>query len=236
MTPSEIIPFIDLTSLNEKDDQKTIASLCEQAQKTGTASVCVHPKFASFCKKSYPSVPLAVVGQNFPWGEGVVSLSETLEAIEVPVDEVDMVANLDFAHKGEFDKIHNEIAFLAQKCQHRNILLKVILESGDPKNKHLIGKLSEISILSGADFIKTSTGKRGSGATLEAAEIILQKIAESKKPIGFKPSGGLKTYKDSLVYFELVEKKLGKKALTPQRFRLGASSLLRSLLTTPSHR
>ena len=229
-----MLPFIDLTSLNVKDDKQTIASLCEQAQKAKTASVCIHPKFASFCKQKYPSLSLAVIGQNFPWEEEAISLEQTLEAIQIPVNEIDMVANLFLAHKGDFDKLQKEIFFLAKKCHNRGILLKVILESGDPQHKHLVGKLSEISIDAGADFIKTSTGKSGTGATLDAAELILQKIAQSKKPVGFKPSGGLKTYDDALPYFKLTEKILGKKALTPKRFRLGASSLVSSLLELPN--
>lgn len=230
-TPRKMLEFIDLTSLNQDDCPSKIKSLCLQAKQAQTAAVCVHPQFAHYCKQTYPEIQLAVVGLNFPWEGHPISLEETLAALQVPVDEVDMAINLSLVHSQQMQAVYHEIHHLAEACHQRNITLKVILESGTLENMGLIPALSKLSIAAGADFIKTSTGKTAVGATLEAAYLILKSIAESSRRVGLKPSGGIKTYQDALSYFQLTYELLGVKAIHPQRLRIGASSLVNELLS-----
>ena len=228
--PRDMIPFVDLTSLNVDDNEQQIDSLCHKAQEWGTATVCVYPQFTSYCRKHYPQVPLAVVGQHFPWKNRPISLDETLKALDEGVNEVDMVINLEFIHSQQGQKAYEEIYFLAKQCHQRGAHLKVILESGGIDKMGLIAALAKMSIKAGADFIKTSTGKIATGATLEAGLLMLKSIKQSGKPIGLKPSGGIRTYEDALPYFQLAHAILGEEAITPRRFRLGASSLVKTLL------
>ncbi|MCY4644998.1 MAG: deoxyribose-phosphate aldolase [Bacteriovoracales bacterium] len=233
-TPQKMLSFIDLTSLGPDDDEDRIEALCQKALDVKAQAVCVYPKWASFCKSRYSEIKLAVVGQHFPTGDGRISLEETLSALEVPVDEVDMLIGPHLVWpRLEEEKIEREIEFLALRCHERGIVLKVILESGGLEGTGLIPVLSKISLRAGADFIKTSTGKTLKRASLEAAYLMLKSIEESDLPAGFKPSGGLRSYEQVLPYFQLAHAILGEKAIRPNRFRLGASSLADALLELP---
>ena len=110
--------------------------------------------------------------------------------------------------------------------------LKVIIESGELKDPVLIKRASEIAIEGGADFIKTSTGKVETNATLEAAEIMLKAIKDSGKEVGFKAAGGVKTAEDAAAYLALASDIMGPHWITPEHFRFGASSLLGNLIAT----
>ena len=228
--PKKILEFIDLTSLRGDEDEAQIHSLCLQAKKAKSAAICVYPQFARYCKKAHPEIQVAVVGPHFPRDNQRLSLEETQKALQVPVDEVDMVINPGLAHSLKFQGIYDEINHLAQECHKRNILLKVILETGSFEEMGLIPALSQLSIAAGADFIKTSTGKTPVGATLEAAYLMLGSIRKSGRPVGLKPSGGIGTYEDALPYFQLAHELLGEKAIHPNRLRIGASGLVKRLL------
>ena len=230
LSPQDMLPFVDLTSLGPDDDEQTVDSLCQQAQQSGVAGVCVYPQFAPYCKQHYPQISLAVVGQNFPGPSAPISLDETLQALEAGACEVDMVVNLELVRAGQTRQAQDEIGHLAGQCHGRGAHLKVILESGEIEDMGLISTLSQLSIEAGADFIKTSTGKTALGATLEACLLMLQSIQQSGRPVGLKPSGGIRTYEDALPYFQLAHALLGDQAICPQRFRLGASGLVRALL------
>jgi deoxyribose-phosphate aldolase len=108
--------------------------------------------------------------------------------------------------------------------------LKVILETGELKDSALIRRASELAIAGGADFIKTSTGKVAVNATLEAADIMLQAIRDSRKRVGFKPAGGIGSVADADLYLRLAETIMGPNWIMPSTFRFGASSLLDDIL------
>ena len=227
MAPRDMLPLIDLTSLSGDEEEREITSLCAKAVANRAAAVCVYPEWAGHCREYHPALKIVAVGQHFPRRKGAVSLEETLEAF--PVDEVDMVVNLPLLRAGKMREIHGEIDYLARHCHERGGLLKVILESGELDGESLAA-ISRLSIDAGADFIKTSTGKTGLGATVEAAYIMLESIRQSGRPVGFKPSGGIRRHGDALPYLQLAYEILGEEAIHPRRFRLGASSLLERLL------
>jgi deoxyribose-phosphate aldolase len=124
-----------------------------------------------------------------------------------------------------------------EACAAANVLLKVIIETGELKQAELIRKASEISIKAGADFIKTSTGKVPVNATLESAELMMTVIRDMGvgKTVGFKPAGGVRSAEDAQQYLQLAGRLLGEDWADARHFRFGASSLLASLLTTLGH-
>ena len=233
LSSREMISLVDWTSLNVDDDGEKIQRLCSKAEKIGPAAVCFDPQFLPPHFKQNHKTRVAVVGQNFPREQNAtISKQETLSALETGVDEVDMVVNLPLIARDEKEKAQDEIRSLAQECHRRGAVLKVIIESGlfEKTNKEMISTLSSLSIEAGADFIKTSTGKVPQGASIEAVELILKTIQQSKRPVGLKVSGGIKTYQQAMSYAVLTQQILGPDALTPDRFRIGASGLMDDLL------
>jgi len=128
---------------------------------------------------------------------------------------------------GEFQQVFDEIHAVKAICGKSH--LKVILETGELSQPHLIRKASELALLAGADFLKTSTGKTSPAATPEAAMIMLDTIAEyyqiTRRKVGFKPAGGIAEPADALIYFRLVKALCGESWLNPELFRIGASRL-----------
>jgi len=238
-TKKEICSFVDLTTLNAYDSIKSVNQFLESAieyEKQGfpVAAVCLFPNFSALSvdRLKDSSIKVAVVAGNFPNAQGFLStrLNECELALEAGVDEIDIVLNL-----GEFDDedyAHVVEEIKAFKGLMPNKKLKVILETGYLKTSERIKKASELAIEGGADFIKTSTGKDFSGATKEAVEVMAKVIAEQTKSnrVGLKISGGVRTYEDALAYFEIVEKHLGKDFMSPDKLRIGASSLVRNLI------
>lgn len=231
----QIISFIDLTSLNDTDTESTVHNLITAANKgiqgVKPAAICVHPTFTLYaCEQS--EVPIAVVAGCFPSGQTVLSAKEAeyRALAKTSVDEVDIVINRGLVFSENYEEIAKEIRAA------RNILsqkkLKVILESGQLNDQQL-KKVSEIAIQEDADFIKTSTGKSENGATPHAARImcetILHHFKSSQKKVGFKASGGIRTYEEAMRYVQVVKEVLGEKWLTPELFRIGASSLYKNL-------
>lgn len=227
----QLISFIDLTTLNDTDNESTIKELVEKANAgingTRPAAVCLFPNFGQFAK-SLTTLNVAVVGGCFPTGQTTTEakIAELKEIAKTNVDEVDIVINRGQMIAENYDYVANEIR--ASKDAIGNKHLKVILESGQLEDHH-IKKASSIAINNGADFIKTSTGKTAIGATPSAARIMCEEIKKSGKNIGFKPSGGIRTYEDANTYYEIVEEILGANWLSPNLFRIGASSLYDTL-------
>ncbi len=228
--PMDIPQFIDLTSLSGDESDSELKTLCERAQKYKTASICVYPKFAEFCLAYAQDLRICVVGDNFPGG---VTHADTKKAIELGVHEVDIVIDLDKVKASNMSGVQKDIENVKELCLKKNTLLKVILETCE-LNHYQISELSKISIDAGADFIKTSTGKRSGGASMEAVQLMCEVIKKSGKKIGIKPSGGVRTYGDSLRYLDIVETILGPSWLTPKLFRIGASSLLDEVINYES--
>jgi len=235
-TAKEAIGLMDLTTLNDDDTEQKVIDLCHQAKSMAgdTAAVCIYPQFIAIARKTLHAqdrnnIQVATV-TNFPHGNADLkrAVFETENAIALGADEVDVV----FPYKAliEGDETIGYELVKACKAACGNILLKVIIESGELKTPELISRASEISIYAGADFIKTSTGKVAVNATLEAARIMLQVIKDKNPNVGFKAAGGVKDAETAKAYLDLAREILGDEWVTPAHFRFGASSLLNNLL------
>jgi deoxyribose-phosphate aldolase len=236
--PQQAMSLIDLTSLNDDDDERVIAKLCTKAQTAygPVAAVCVYPKFIRQAKQqlSQTQISIATVA-NFPQGQGSLEtvLTEITQAVQAGADEIDVVA----PYKAYVtDAKFSALPFLQackQACQTAR--LKVILETGALPSLELIAKLSQDAIDAGADFIKTSTGKIAVGAQLEAAAVMLSTIKHNgDKRVGFKASGGVRSPQQAASYLKLAELIFGKDWISPTHFRFGASALVDCLLASDS--
>ncbi|WKE64932.1 deoxyribose-phosphate aldolase [Gallaecimonas kandeliae] len=235
----QALGLMDLTTLNDNDTDAKVVALCHDAVTPvgNTAAICIYPRFIPAARKALRElgvegkVKIATV-TNFPLGgdDIEVAVAETRAAVAYGADEVDVVFPYRALMAG-----NEEVGFeLVKACKAAcgDVLLKVIIESGELKEPALIRKASDLSIAAGADFIKTSTGKVAVNATLEASEIMLTAIKDSGKDIGFKPAGGVRNATDAAQYLELAERIMGQGWLSPAHFRFGASSLLGNLLNT----
>jgi deoxyribose-phosphate aldolase len=151
------------------------------------------------------------------------------EALSDGANEIDLVLPYGAVRRGDLAAA-TEMVEAVRELVDGDRLLKVILETGELKDAALIETASRIAIESGADFIKTSTGKTPVSATPEAAEIMLNAIKASGKPVGLKPSGGIRTVADAKVYLDLADRILGQGWATPRTFRIGASSVYDALI------
>ena len=221
---------LDLTSLNDKDTDADIVRLCERAQGVhgAVAAVCVWPRFAALARKHAPTAVAVAAVANFPAGGDDIqsAVRDTRAIVDAGAQEVDVVLPYRRLQQGD----ERAVAALLQAVRGASdgLRLKVILESG-ALDAALITRASQLSLDAGADFLKTSTGKIPAGASLQAAELMLDAIAANPLAAtraGFKASGGIRTVADAATYFDLVESKLGANALVPARLRIGASSLL----------
>ncbi|AHG72762.1 Deoxyribose-phosphate aldolase [Mannheimia sp. USDA-ARS-USMARC-1261] len=236
------LSLMDLTTLNDNDTDEKVIALCEQAKTDfGTpAAVCVYPRFVPIARKTLKAqgieqVKIATV-TNFPHGNDDIDIAvaETKAAVAYGADEVDVVFPYKALIAGN-EQIGFELVKQAKEvCQEKNVLLKVIIETGELKSEELIRKASEISIRAGADFIKTSTGKVAVNATLESARIMLETIRDLgvAETVGFKAAGGVKTSEEAAEYLALARSILGDDWVNCSHFRFGASSLLGNLLAT----
>ena len=159
---------------------------------------------------------------------------EVAMAVENGADEVDIVLNVGKMLTGAYDEAANEVEMIRSEMD-KDIVLKVIIESGALKTPELIRKASLLSMLAGADFVKTSTGKIDVAATPEAAVVMCQAIKDyyekTSRKVGFKAAGGVRTPEDAALYYTIVERILGKEWLTTDLFRIGASSAANNLLS-----
>jgi deoxyribose-phosphate aldolase len=222
---------LDLTSLNDQDTEADIAALCTRAQSRfgPVAAVCVWPRLAAFARQQLPAHIAVAAVANFPDGSADIerAVRETGEIVQSGAQEVDLVLPYAQLLVGN-DAVVADLLAAVRKASV-GLRLKVILETGALMDSAHILRASTLSLAAGADFIKTSTGKTEVSATPEAARVILGAIAaetDAAKRVGFKPSGGIRSVADATIYIALVEEILGAAALTPQRFRIGASSVL----------
>lgn len=221
---------LDLTSLNDDDTDAAIAALCARAasQHGHVAAVCVWPRFARLARQlAPPEVNVAAVA-NFP--EGTTDVERTIRDVTTIVDagaqEVDVVLPWRALLAG--DEAVCAAVLRASRRACAGLTLKVIVESGALLDEARIATAARIALAEGADFLKTSTGKTPVGATPQAAAVMLRAIAESnvRGRAGFKASGGIRRVADAAPYIDAVAAALGRGALVPARFRIGASSLL----------
>lgn len=238
---------IDLTSLNVTDSNEQITKFTQKAvefhnhfpQIPNVASICVYPVFVDVVGLAIGNSKLAItsVAGGFPASQTYleVKMLETSMAVENGADEVDIVMNVGQMLTGDYEPLANEIEMIKAEISD-DIVLKVIIESGALKTPELIRKASLLSMLAGADFVKTSTGKIDVAATPEAAVAMCQAIKDyydkTGRKVGFKAAGGVKTAQDAALYYTIVEMILGEQWLTPALFRIGASSAANNLIST----
>jgi len=235
---------IDLTSLNMEDSVESVWRLVEKVNDFegsrpdigNVAAVCVFPNFVNTVKEALTAdVKIVSVAGGFPFSQTFpeIKIAEVSLAVADGADEIDIVINAGAFFDDELDTFCNEILELKDAC--RESTLKVILETGLLKTAFNIKKAAVLSIYSGADFIKTSTGKVYPGASFEAVYVMCETIREyyelHHKKIGIKISGGVRTVEDAVKYYTIVREVLGNEWLTPEYFRLGASGLTNALLS-----
>lgn len=233
---------IDLTTLAGADTEEKVAQLVGSVNDfEGTedvpsvAAICVYPNFVKTVREvlTASGVQVACVSGAFPASQSFteVKIAETALAIAAGADEIDIVLNLGAFLSGDYLEASTEIE--EQKATARGALLKVILETGALKEPELIRRASILALFSGADFLKTSTGKEYPGADLRAAYILCSVLREYKDKYGeqrgVKFSGGIRSAEEAVKYYTLVEAILGKEWLDNRFFRIGASSLVGSL-------
>lgn len=240
-----ILGILDFTSLSVTDTSSSILSICEKVNNYQYAfpdlpvfaAICVYPRFVSVLKKNLKAdtVKIASVAGGFPSSQTTTRLkmAEVKEAIEEGADEIDMVMPVGEFMQGNTDYIRDEIAAVKEITGDR--CLKIIIESGILSDPSLIYDASILAMESGADFVKTSTGKEKVSATLEAVYVMCHAIKNfyhaGGKMVGIKPAGGISSPGDALNYYSLVEMVLGKEWLLPENMRIGASRLANSLLS-----
>ncbi len=228
---------LDLTSLNDADTEADVEALCARADGPNgrVAAVCVWPRFVALARGSLPSGIAVAAVANFPDGSADVerALRDTRTIVDAGAQEVDVVLPFARLQAGDERAVATLLAAVRAACP--GLALKVILETGVlgmADGGALIARAARLSLDAGADFLKTSTGKTPVSATPAAATVMLETIAADARAAGragFKASGGIRTVADAAVYVALVERLLGAVALTPRRFRFGASGLLNDI-------
>lgn len=236
---------IDLTTLNSTDSPQSVADFTERVnafdneypQLKNVAAICVYPNFAEVVRTvlDVTDVDVACVSGAFPTAQSFLEtkIAETALAVSAGADEIDIVFNLGNYLDGDYEAVCDEISEQKDAC--KEALLKVILETGALKTAENIRAASILSLYSGADFLKTSTGKGYPGATLEAAYVMAQCIkdyhAATGRMVGFKASGGVATTEDAVKYYTVIKEVLGEEWLSNEYFRIGASRLANNLLS-----
>jgi deoxyribose-phosphate aldolase len=226
----QLLKILDLTRLTDTDSGSDIAAWLNTIPElpTPVAALCVYPTFLpqtqAYINLHLPGADLATV-VNFPSGTEPLSdvLNDISHAIAAGATEIDCVLPYQQLMTGDEQGVAQFLNAVRQATP--NICLKIIIESGELLTAQQVTKASELVIASGADFVKTSTGKVPVGCTLEAARIILTSIAAANRPVGFKASGGVKSVEQALQLLSMYEEITGKTA-AKQGMRIGASSLL----------
>ena len=247
----KIISLIDLTTLEGADTPGKVRSLVAKALMPDAAdatcprvaAVCVYGDMVPYAVEALDGahgdpddglVSVAAVATAFPSGRASIDikLADTAEAVADGADEIDMVIDRGAMLSGEHTRVFDEIAATKDACGPAH--LKVILETGELGSYDVVRKASQIAMLAGADFIKTSTGKISPAATLPVTLVMLEAVRDFRdrtgRQVGVKPAGGIRTSKDAIKYLVLVNETVGQDWLDPDWFRLGASSLLNDLL------
>jgi len=225
---------LDLTSLNDADTEADVGCLCERAQSPygPVAAVCVWPRFAAFARRSLPANIAVAAVANFPDGSADVAraVRDTAEIVQAGAQEVDVVLPYERLRLGDEASVAQLLAAVRKASD--GLVLKVILETGVLVDDALIARAAQLSLSSGADFLKTSTGKTPVSATPQAARVMLRAIATDATAagrVGFKAAGGIRSVADAATYLALCRDLLGAHAVQPRRFRIGASSLLNDI-------
>ena len=241
-----LLNTIDLTTLSATDSPVSVSNFVERVNAfdeeypmlNNVAAICTYPNFAQVVRAvlEVSKVDIACVSGGFPSSQtfNEVKIAETALAVDGGADEIDIVLNVGNFLDGDYEAVCDEIA--EQKAACRDARLKVILETGALKTVENIKAASILSMYSGADFLKTSTGKEFPGASLEAAYVMAKCIKEYYEQtgvmVGFKAAGGVRTTDEAVKYYTVIKEVLGEKWLTNEYFRIGASSLANSVLSS----
>lgn len=236
---------IDLTTLKCTDSETSVMKFTEKVNEfvdrypdlKNVAAICVYPNMAEIVNDTLEAddVKIACVSGGFPSSQTFieVKVAETAMALHTGADEIDIVISVGKFLSGDYEGMCDEVEELKEVCGDKH--LKVILETGALGSASNIKKASILSMYSGADFIKTSTGKESPAATPEAAYVMCQAIKEyfleTGRKVGFKPAGGINSVRDALVYYTIVKELLGEEWLTNELFRLGTSRMANLLLS-----
>jgi deoxyribose-phosphate aldolase len=236
---------IDLTSLNATDTVEEIVSMVNKVNDFETifpnllnvAAICVYPALVPIAKQHLTeNVGIASVAAGFPASQTFIEIkvAETAMAVLEGATEIDVVISIGKFMEGNYQEVYEELSELKSAC--RDAHLKVILETGALQTAAAIKKASILAMASGADFVKTSTGKIPVAATLEATYVMCHAIKEWNQKtgvkVGYKPAGGIVTTQDAVQHYTLVKEILGSEWLNNTLFRFGASRLANSLLTS----
>lgn len=239
-----ILNMIDLTTLEGRDTEGKVKQLCYKAAHLHdayeglptVAAVCVYPTMVKTAKKALKGtgIKVASVSTAFPAGQAPkeVKITDTKFAVENGADEIDMVISRGHFHQGEYSYVFDEIAEIKEACGKAR--LKVILETGELSTLDNVRRASDIAIYAGADFIKTSTGKISTAATLPVTLVMLEAIRDYYQKtglkVGMKPAGGISKAKLALQYLVVLHETLGMGWMNNEWFRFGASSLANDVL------
>lgn len=239
-----LLGSVELTSLHTTDTEESILAMVEKVNKFDSdypdlphvATICVYPNFAHLVRNTLEvdGVEIAVVSGSFPSSQTFmeVKVAETALAIKDGATNVDIVLPVGKFLSEDYEGVADDINELKQTCGE--VPMKVILETCDLGSLSNVKKAAILAMYSGADYIKTSTGKEKAGATPEAVYVMCQAIKEYYDEtgimIGLKPAGGINTVRDAVTYYTIVKEVLGEKWLNNEMFRLGTSRLWNTLL------
>lgn len=226
-----LIRRLDLTNLDDNCTPDDVDALIGRAATpaAAVAAICIWPRFVAQARARLPADMRLAAVVNFPrGGEDVAdTVRETREAIAAGADEIDLVVSWRLA--GERPAfIRDQVRAVREAAGSAR--LKAILETGDLAEPALIRAAATAALEGGADFLKTSTGKTGTGASEGAARILLEAIRDAGSAAGFKASGGVKRFEDARLYYRLAEEIGGEGWATVDRFRIGASGILADLV------
>jgi deoxyribose-phosphate aldolase len=234
----------DLTTLEGSDTPGKVAALCSKAVRPdpgepsvpSVAAVCVYPNLVPTARERLEGtgIKVAAVATGFPSGQypTPIKIADVRSAVELGADEIDMVIDRGAFLSGRYAKVYDEVVKTKEACGDAH--LKVILETGELGTYDNVRRATLLAIAGGADFVKTSTGKINPAATLPVALCMLEAVrdvhAETGRRIGFKAAGGVRQAKQAVQHLILVHETLGPDWLTPDLYRIGASSLLNDIL------
>ena len=242
----QLLRAVELTTLTVTDSQESVLKFTENVNRfydehqdmPPLATLCVYPNFAKIVSESLEvdTTQIACVSGGFPSAQTFLEIKtiETALAIKDGATEIDMVLGVGTFLSGDYETCADEISEIKDVCGE--VPLKVILETGALQSAQNIKKAAVLAMYSGADFIKTSTGKISISATPEAAYVMCKAIKEYKaqtgKWVGFKAAGGIKTVEDALAYYTIVREVLGQEFIDKNLFRIGTSSLANQLVNS----
>jgi len=234
----------DLTTLEGQDTPGKVAALCSKAIRPdptdpnipSVAAVCIYPNLITTAveRLAGTGVKVASVATAFPSGQSplAVKVREVEAAVELGADEIDMVIDRGAFLSGRYALVFDEIVKVKEACGDAH--LKVILEVTELGTYDNVRRASLLAMAAGADFIKTSTGKLPGAATLPVQLVMLEAIRdvyeETGRRVGMKAAGGIRASKNAIQYLVQVHETLGPDWLTPDLYRIGASSLVNDIL------